>query len=570
MKNIKKQIVAFLVMGLIAGQVAPTPAPNADAAGKVKISRTATTLYPGDSEQLILLNTTKKQDKKVTWKSSKKTIVKVTKKGRITAVKSGSAKVTAKLGKKSYTCKVTVKKVLVATPKPSAATEGNQMFQSDVTNDMTTAAYWYNKVSDPTKVLLKRDKLDSVNALTMKADGAVMYDLKNRDINYNSNSSKSSLLSELDNVRGEGRIGSRTEIYRDGEKLDTAAMDAWFAEMKANVEAAASSDNDTRKYGVVTKRADIWMAPTNVYVGFSAGDTDSEFVNTSANINEPILVGITTKDGKYAHVLTDNCSGWIETEKFAVCDSKEEWLAQVYPADENSLVVDSSHLVLEESYTSPKTSKVDLYLGTILPLVGKSDIPAQIEERYPWSSYTVYLPTRAADGKLEKTLALIPVHHDVSIGYLDLTVKNILETAFKCLGDRYGWGGMLGAMDCSLYMRNIYRCFGLTLPRNTSAQIKMPTTRYDLTEMSTAQKEAIYDKLTPGSMLMFPGSHIMMYLGKIDGKYYVISDLGSLFDVGSETKTSVYSVAINSLDVKRGNGKTWTESMTWAVVPWEF
>ena len=404
----------------------------------------------------------------------------------------------------------------------------------------------------------------------MKADGTVMYDLKNRDINYNSNSSKSGLLSELDNVRGEGRIGSRTEIYRDGEKLDTAAMDAWFAEMKANVEAAASSDNDTRKYGVVTKRADIWMAPTNAYVGFSATDTDSEFINTSANINEPILVGITTKDGKYAHVLTDNCSGWIETDKIAICDSKEEWLAQVYPADENSLVVDSSHIVLEESYTSPKTSKVDLYLGTILPLVGKSDIPAQIEERYPWSSYTVYLPTRAADGKLEKTLALIPVHHDVSIGYLDLTVKNILETAFKCLGDRYGWGGMLGAMDCSLYMRNIYRCFGLALPRNTTAQIKMPTTRYDLTEMSTAQKEAIYDKLTPGSMLMFPGSHIMMYLGKIDGKYYVISDLGSLFDVGSETKTSVYSVAINSLDVKRGNGKTWTESMTWAVVPWEF
>ena len=32
---------------------------------------------------------------------------------------------------------------------------------------------------------------------------------------------------------------------------------------------------------------------------------------------------------------------------------------------------------------------------------------------------------------------------DVSVGYLSLTNEEIIKQAFKCLGDRYGWGGML-------------------------------------------------------------------------------------------------------------------------------
>lgn len=46
---------------------------------------------------------------KVTWSSSKPSVAKVSSKGKVTAVKTGTATITAKFGKKKYTCKITVK-----------------------------------------------------------------------------------------------------------------------------------------------------------------------------------------------------------------------------------------------------------------------------------------------------------------------------------------------------------------------------------------------------------------------------------------------------------------------------
>ena len=46
--------------------------------------------------------------KKVKWSSNKKTIATVTRKGKVTAKKQGTAVITAKIGKKKYKCKVKV------------------------------------------------------------------------------------------------------------------------------------------------------------------------------------------------------------------------------------------------------------------------------------------------------------------------------------------------------------------------------------------------------------------------------------------------------------------------------
>ena len=54
--------------------------------------------------------------KKVKWSSAKKKIATVSKKGVVTARKTGTAKIRAKIGKKTLTCKVTVKNA--DTPKP--------------------------------------------------------------------------------------------------------------------------------------------------------------------------------------------------------------------------------------------------------------------------------------------------------------------------------------------------------------------------------------------------------------------------------------------------------------------
>lgn len=72
----------------------------------VKLNTSAVNLCVGDKYQLKLTGTTKK----VTWKSSKTSVAKVSSKGLVTARAKGSATITATCNKKNYSCKVKVNK----------------------------------------------------------------------------------------------------------------------------------------------------------------------------------------------------------------------------------------------------------------------------------------------------------------------------------------------------------------------------------------------------------------------------------------------------------------------------
>lgn len=100
------------------------------AATKVKINKTKASIYVGKTVQLKVTGT----KKKVTWKSSNKKIATVTSKGKVKGVKKGTAKITATVSKKKYTCKVTVKNKAVKvtpTPKPTVTEEKIITYISD-------------------------------------------------------------------------------------------------------------------------------------------------------------------------------------------------------------------------------------------------------------------------------------------------------------------------------------------------------------------------------------------------------------------------------------------------------
>lgn len=75
----------------------------------ISMSKKTLSLKVGETSQLSLKNATAK----VTWKSSKSSVAKVSSKGKVTAKKAGTATITAVTGGKKYTCKVTVKKPTV-------------------------------------------------------------------------------------------------------------------------------------------------------------------------------------------------------------------------------------------------------------------------------------------------------------------------------------------------------------------------------------------------------------------------------------------------------------------------
>ena len=102
----KISIMSFITIFMLAFAFAGI---SAQAQAKIRLNHKTLYMAKGDKETLKILGT----KKKVTWKSSKKSIVTVSKKGKLTAKKTGKATITAKAGGKKYKCKVTVEKKAV-------------------------------------------------------------------------------------------------------------------------------------------------------------------------------------------------------------------------------------------------------------------------------------------------------------------------------------------------------------------------------------------------------------------------------------------------------------------------
>ena len=81
-----------------------TPTMNTQAKAEIKLNKTKISLQRGKTYTLKVKGT----KKKVKWSSNKKTIATVTRKGKVTSQKQGTAVITAKIGKKKYKCKVKV------------------------------------------------------------------------------------------------------------------------------------------------------------------------------------------------------------------------------------------------------------------------------------------------------------------------------------------------------------------------------------------------------------------------------------------------------------------------------
>ena len=285
-------------------------------------------------------------------------------------------------------------------------------------------------------------------------------------------------------------------------------------------------------------------------------------------VNEPVVITSKSKDGKYYLAKSICCTGWIPSDTVAICKDKEEWLSAWDIKPEDTLVVWGDKVFLETSIVGATTSDLMLTMGTVLALAKDMDPGTLIDNRAAYNNYAVWVPVRNEDGSYAKKLALISEHKKVHAGYMPLTKENIAKVAFSALGNIYGWGGGLNSDDCSGYMRNVYKCFGLELARNTTWQSAMPMAKIDMQFMPREERLRFLDALPFGTILYFNG-HEMMYLGSQNGKYYVISAVGTIMkQEDASVRQRIRSTIINTLEVKRANGNTWMDELTLALVPY--
>lgn len=418
-----------------------------------------------------------------------------------------------------------------------------------VSPDMLSGDYWIQKLTDADEVMMSSAEISSFNddILYEKAEHYKFLDLAKGDVDSMEGETLKAYLEES--------VPMEDAYFKDGTSISSSYWDTLVD--NENIDGIAS--NQKVSFGFAVKRECLYQFPTEDIITL---DHPYTFFNenqcSSILYGEPVIKLHESKDGEWYYVISQAFGGWMKKEYIALCENKEDWDEHRNP--DKFLVVTDDEFSLEYDPKIKENSELELSMGAKLMLVPAKEYTKSEEGRVAYGNYVVKLPTRGKDGMVTYQHAYVPVSKGVHVGYLDYTKENILKLAFASLGDRYGWGGQYNARDCSQYIMEIYRCFGISLPRNSSGLAKMNCKTIDVEGLSDSEKEEKLEQIPVGSILYLKG-HVMLYLGEEDGKHYVISSMSSFIREDGGDVIMAESVAINTLDIRRRNGNSWLESL---------
>jgi len=327
-----------------------------------------------------------------------------------------------------------------------------------------------------------------------------------------------------------------------GQALTAAALDDLVASL------ALDKVPDTRntRYGLIVKRADLRTFPTLMRVFDSPDNTDIDRFQESALFpGTPVAIVHESRDQKWWFIVSALYAAWIDKSLVA-----EGTAQQVFDYAHRSpyLVVTGPTVKTVHTPEEPQVSELQLDMGVRVPLQAQWPESKPVNGQHPYTSHVIELPVRADDGSLRFVPALLPKTEDTASDYLPLSQRNLLRQGFKFLGERYGWGHSFNARDCSGFVSEVYRSFGVQLPRNTRDQAVSPAlNRIAFTSADTHEHRlAVLRELEVGDLIYIPG-HVMMVIGHDQGVPYVIHDTTG---ISYRDKSGVVQrVALNAVSV---------------------
>ena len=446
-------------------------------------------------------------------------------------------------------------------PVPALAAAAPVGYMPGVTEEMTDSAFWSDLTGDPDALLATAEDIARINRAATDGAGTNRRDMKKLKGTYNGISKNEALQkSAQDDVNY--YLG--WVLDQNGHKMTQEDFDPIIANC---IDPNAAEEMSVR-WGIAVNRAELITFPWDGQILDDPVDFDFDYQPlVGIRVNEPVAIYSTSADGRFFQVSTSCCTGWVRAEDIAICKSKEEWLSAWDIPAEKRLVFWGDKMYTDYSKTAVDTVCRLITMGTVLERMDEMDPDALVINRLPLHNYAVYLPVRNEDGSYAKTPALINARERVSEDYLPLTARNLAMVALASLGDAYGWGASLNNEDCSSLNHSIFCCFGLDLPRNGTWQWLLNFPKAEIAYYTLEEKEALLDALPMGTLLNFPG-HQMMYLGKTAGSYYVVSTVSSIMSPYSDKRQRTRDVQINTLNIKRANGKTWMQALHEVYVPW--
>lgn len=353
-------------------------------------------------------------------------------------------------------------------------------------------------------------------------------------------------------IRSISNIPKYPRIFTDG----TTVTGIDFARYEAALNLEAIQNTNPVKFALTVRRTSIRTYPTyDLLFSENAKNRDIERFQESVLFpGDALAVLHESKDGKWALVQSYNYIAWVPLEDIAIGVREQVF---EYTNSDKFLVITGDKVSTVYNPEVAKVSELQLDMGTKLPLSRPKALQNNLYGQNPYLSHMVLLPVRSDDGSLSFKHALIARKEDVHVGYLPFTRENIIKQSFKFLGERYGWGHRFNARDCSGFVSEVYKSFGIKLPRNSGDQGRSEigdNARYD----KGALRQDKIDRLKQGQagdLIYIPG-HVMMLLGHSDGQPYVIHDvhgLSYLQDDGTIYKGTLNGVSVTPLLPLQGN-----------------
>ncbi len=409
----------------------------------------------------------------------------------------------------------------------------------------SSPSYWIKKISKPDEVILNASDIRLFNGLTLEGtDG--MADIHAMPDVISGQRVFDWMWSDLltDPL---GKYDSRGHAIPDG----------FFEDLAWNMDFEDIPEEVEVRFGVITGRADVRGLPTDMALLPKPGRGGFDMIQYSSLYPaERVALLHMSRDNEWGFFQTSTFRGWIRMDRVAFGERED-----VLEEESGPFVIVTGSKVKIYGDRAMKTLAGEAAMGRVLYLAAKKSAAS------PWA---VRFPVRGADGVLEWKEAYIHQRADVHEGYLPYTRRNVIRQAFKMLGEEYGWGGRDGLRDCSLFIQDVFATVGLKLPRNSRYQGLSGDVLAQRDDFGTSEEVALALKhADPGTTLLTLRGHVMLHIGNVKGKPFVIHQIFGYAD--RKGMRRIGKVAVTGLDLGRrsaiGPMKNRLRSITRLTVP---
>ncbi|MBN1293174.1 MAG: SH3 domain-containing protein [Candidatus Latescibacteria bacterium] len=300
------------------------------------------------------------------------------------------------------------------------------------------------------------------------------------------------------------------------------------------------------RYGLIVKRTLNRAMPMNeaAYPGENAWLDYMQ--STGLETGMPVAVLHMSTDKDWYYVRSDISFGWVPAlhVAFATTEALKNYI------NTKDFIVAVDHKI--PVYTDPAFNNflTEFYMGARLKLTG-----------YSGDGFIISVPVRSFDGSLDLVPGYVKPDAAVNIGYQQYTQRNIITTMFRLLNRPLGWADSDYERDCCGTIRAVHKTFGIITGRWVTYIIHATNHVFAFpVDTPIERKYKILDSCEPGICVIGNEWHIMMYLGKIDGKYYVIQQNGLDYKTDDDTIMQVRRVCVNETESGPNFPATmWTE-----------